>query len=197
MPSRSSRSTSSLMRSVIEMRSTTTSCVNVTLARDSTRSSDSISWKTGTSASGAPPGSACRPATSSALAPRGHTLRPATGRPPSFVAAVLVLLVLEQAPDQLLPRIELVVVVLGRRAAASSRRIGRHQLARLDVRQRRRHHQVLAGDVEVERAASTSSISRYCSVMNAIGMSRMSSSCFLTRCSSRSSGPSNSGSATW
>ena len=133
------------------MRSVTTSCVNFTLARDSTRSSDSISRNTGTSASGAPPGSTCSPATSSALAPRGQTLRPVTGRSPS------------------LPPASLYFWYSSRRrisswrgsssssssSAASRRvlgRIGRHQLARLDVRQRRRHQQVLAGDVEVERA---------------------------------------------
>jgi hypothetical protein len=38
--------------------------------------------------------------------------------------------------------------------------------------------------------------SRYFSVMNAIGMSTMAISCVLQRCKSRSSGPSNSGSAT-
>src|SRR5262249_20252557 len=61
---------------------------------------------------------------------------------------LFVLLVLEQAADELLPRIADFVLV-----GVGLRRIRRGQkLARFDVRQRRRHEQILTGNVEIQRA---------------------------------------------
>ena len=59
----------------------------------------------------------------------------------------LVLLVLEQPADELLARVGPLLAV--RRIG---RLVARKQHARLDVRQRRRHQEVLAGEVQVERA---------------------------------------------
>ena len=60
----------------------------------------------------------------------------------------LVLLILEQAQDQLRARIGLLLVRLG--VVRRGVRVGRQEHLRLDVRERRRHQQVLSRDVEVE-----------------------------------------------
>ena len=72
------------------------------------------------------------------------TSRPSSGRPPSASADLLEALVLEQARDQLGARIAPFFLLVVRRR--------RQQHARLDPREGRRHHQVLAGDVEVQLA---------------------------------------------
>src|SRR5205085_4724290 len=79
---------------------------------------------------------AARERVTAELRERGQVL---TGR--------LVLLVLEQPPDELLARIR-----PGFAIRRIERLLRRQQHARFDVRQRRRHHQVLAGEIEVQRA---------------------------------------------
>jgi hypothetical protein len=69
-----------------------------------------------------------------------------------LVCGLLVLLVLEQALDEVGTRVDLDVIAHPVAVLALFlERLGRRQeLARLDVAQGRRHHQVLAGDVDVE-----------------------------------------------
>ena len=74
-------------------------------------------------------------------------------------------LVLEQPADERVARILLLALDAGGRLRP------RQQHPRLDVNQRRRHHEELAGDVEVRAPASAESSSRYCAVISAIGMS--------------------------
>ena len=112
------------------------------------------------------------------------TRDPASGE---LVAGMLVLLVLEEPADERLARVHLllvgvVVFLAGRRR--------RQQHLRLDVRERRGHHEVLRRHVELHQLHDREVLEVF-SVTNAMGMSRMSSSCFWQRCSSRSSGPSN------
>ena len=75
----------------------------------------------------------------------------------------LVLLVLEQPAHERLARILLGVVLGGIRA--------RQQHPRLDVDERRRHHEELARHVEVQLLHQRPGTARYCAVMSAIGMS--------------------------
>ena len=66
----------------------------------------------------------------------------------------------------------------------------RQQHARLDLGERRGHHQVLAGELELQLLHQLD-VLHVLRVISAIGMSRMSRFCRRIRYSSRSSGPSN------
>ena len=171
-------------------RSRTTSCCTRGSSALSTRSSASMSWYDGDLGQrrrldlrrrdrGDPPGEHVAVEESFSASCSGH---------------VLVLLVLEQPPHQLGARVALLLRGLARPRPGVSG-AGQEQPA-LDVGQRGRHHQELAGDVRFSAAISASD-SRYFSVMSAMGMSKMSSWCSRIRWSSRSSGPSKFGSATW
>ena len=93
-------------------------------------------------------GQLARPAGPSSLAPRPNTLRPSMGRPPSCSAASLYFWYSSSRR-----------ISSSRGSSASSpsspcrlQRLGvGHQLARLQVGQRRRHHQVLGGDLHRHR----------------------------------------------
>ena len=136
-------SVSSTMRSLMLMRSATTSCESFTLLRDSTaleRLDDGVERHLGERRQPGLDRLLDGAAAEEDVAPRHAAGGEVDGR-------LLVLLVLEEPPDERLARIFLLVerVVLltgGRRG---------EQHLRLDVRERRRHHEVLARDVEVHQ----------------------------------------------
>ena len=119
-----------------------------------------------------------------------NTLRPTTGRSPSFSAASLYFWYSSSRRISSARGSRPLSLLLGRllerlgRGSSSRDLMWRASPPSPGTRRRRRS----------SIGCIASRYSRYFSVTNEIGMSRMSSSCFLQRCRSRSSGPSNSGS---
>ncbi len=132
------------MRSLSETRSTATSWLTLGPAFFRMSANDSISFQTECSASSPGP---TVPAPSS-LAPRPNTLRPSMGRPPSCAAASLYFWYSSRRRISSSRGIDRVLLAL----ALPLQRLGvGHQLARLQIGQRRRHHQVLGGDLHRHR----------------------------------------------